>query len=108
MAVAYIQEFTLQTPDDRTTVMYDAVAAELDVEHNWPDGLIVHTVGFDEEDGVFRIFDVWESESQAHAWMEAVLQPAVQSQMEAAGVDPEAMGGPSRDGFYALHDVEVP
>src|SRR5439155_11884485 len=58
MAVAFVQEFEI-TSGDRSTSNYDAVASRLQGEA--PEGLIVHTAGWDEEHGVFRILDVWES-----------------------------------------------
>ena len=58
MAVAFVQEFKL-VDDDRTTTTYDAVGER--VRDAGPiKGLIVHTAGFDEDAGVFRIFDVWK------------------------------------------------
>ena len=30
-------------------------------------GLLIHTAGFDEDAGVFRIFDVWESRERGSA-----------------------------------------
>ena len=61
MAIAYIQEFAIR--DGKTsTANYDAVVAALDLQ-DAPDGLIVHTAGFDLDAGVFRIFDAG---SRAH------------------------------------------
>ena len=59
MAVAYVQEFTI-VDGDTSTANYDAVFKALNLDQA-PDGLIVHTAGFDHDKGVFRIFDVWES-----------------------------------------------
>ena len=67
MAVAYVQEFKI-IDDDRTTEGYDAVAARLG-DAPIP-GLILHTAGFDEDGGVFRIFDVWESHEAAVRFQE--------------------------------------
>ena len=58
MAAAFVQEFAIVDGDTSTT-NYDAVAGELG--RVAPDGLIVHTAGFDHDRGVFRIVDVWES-----------------------------------------------
>ena len=49
-----------------------------------PDGLVVHTAGFDHEKGVFRIFDVWESREAGEQWMEAVLNPVLEQAMSGA------------------------
>src|SRR5207302_729916 len=58
MAVAFIQEFKIQG-DDRSTTNYDTVSERLNTRNDPPEGGIVHTAGFDEDAGVFRIFDVW-------------------------------------------------
>ena len=55
MAVAYVQEFPFV---DRSTTNYDFVADK--IGEGPFDGLIVHTAGFDEEAGVFRVLDVWD------------------------------------------------
>jgi hypothetical protein len=103
MAVAFVQEFKL-VDDDRTTAMYDAVSeralATLPIK-----GLIVHTAGFDEDSGVFRIFDVWETREDADRWIEQTLNPILGELM--AGRD-EPPTPPDRDSFYELHDVLPP
>ena len=73
MAVAYVQEFAI-VDGDTSTANYDTVVAELGLE-NAPDGLVVHSAGFDHEKGVFRIFDVWESRQAGEQWMENRAQP---------------------------------
>ena len=70
MAIAVIQEFPIEG-DDRTTTNYDRIQEALGTRDNPPDGGLVHTAGFDEQAGVFRIFDVWESQQ---AW-EAFSRP---------------------------------
>src|SRR6476620_10640097 len=62
MAVAFVQEFEIEDGDTSTT-NYDAVVAELELQE-LPDGLLIHTAGFDHEAGVFQIFDVWETREQ--------------------------------------------
>jgi hypothetical protein len=96
MAVAYVQEFTVQ---DRSTKNYDSITEKLGSE--LPPGLIVHTAGFDDEAGVFRIFDVWESEEQARSFLDERLGPLVN---EVLSADPSATP-PTRDGFYPLHNA---
>ena len=81
MAVAVIQEFPIEG-DDRTTTNYDRVQEELGVRDNPPAGGLVHTAGFDEQAGVFRIFDVWESEEAWNAFFNDRLLPIVQPLME--------------------------
>ena len=62
MAIAYLQEFEIQNGDTSTT-NYDAVVAAINLQ-DAPDGLLIHTAGFDHDAGVFRIFDVWETREQ--------------------------------------------
>jgi hypothetical protein len=99
MAVAYIQEWPIA---DRSTENYDFVAEKIG---GGPfDGLIAHTAGFDEEAGVFRIFDVWESREQAERFLAEHVQPLV-DQGPDAFPNPGAFTMPTRDGFYDLHHV---
>jgi hypothetical protein len=102
MAVAFVQEFSVD-PGDRSTTSYDAVAARLgDVR---PDGLLIHTAGFDDSAGVFRIFDVWESQEQGQRFMDEQLMPIIEELMADA---PEGAGPPQRETFYELHDIINP
>ena len=103
MPVAFIQEFNVD-PGDRSTTGYDAVAARLgDVR---PDGPLIHTAGFDDDAGVFRIFDVWESQEQGERFIDEQLMPIINELM--AG-EPEGSGGPpQRQTYYELHDVVRP
>jgi hypothetical protein len=59
VAVAFLQEWPIRDGDTSTT-NYDAISAELNLQQA-PDGLLIHTAGFDHDSGLFRIFDVWES-----------------------------------------------
>jgi hypothetical protein len=100
MAVAYVQEFPI-VDGDLSTTNYDAVVEALDLKAA-PDGLIVHTAGFDHEKGVFRIFDVWESREAGQAWIESALNPILEPMMaELADGD---FSPPSADYWYDLHD----
>jgi hypothetical protein len=99
MAVAYIQEFAIT---DRSTQNYDFVA---DKVGDGPfDGLIAHTAGFDDEAGVFRIFDIWETREQAERFLAEHVQPMIE-QGPGAFPNPDAFAMPTRDGFYELHHV---
>jgi hypothetical protein len=53
---------------------YDAVSSKLGVADDPPDGLIFHSAG--ELEGVFQIFNVWESSEQADGFTRERLQPA--------------------------------
>jgi hypothetical protein len=99
MAVAYIQEFAIA---DRTTTNYDWVADQIG---DGPfQGLIAHTAGFDDEAGVFRILDVWETREDAERFLAEQVQPIV-DQGPQAFPSPDTFTEPTRDGFYELHHV---
>ena len=99
MAVVYVQEFPI---NDRSTTNYDFVA---DKVGDGPfQGLIVHTAGFDDEDRVFRILDVWESREDAERFLGEHVQPMVE-QGPQAFPNPDSFTQPTRDGFYELHHV---
>ena len=96
MAVAVVQEFPIEG-NDRSTPMYDRVQEELGTRENPPAGGIVHTAGFDEAAGVFRIFDVWDSREAWDAFLQDRLMPIVQPMMEQGNRPPETR-------IYELHD----
>jgi quinol monooxygenase YgiN len=99
VAVVYIQEFPIA---DRTTTNYDFMADKIG---DGPfDGLIVHTAGYDDDDGVFRIVDVWESREHAERFLAEHVQPMIE-QGPQAFPNPDAFTMPTRDGFYELHHV---
>jgi hypothetical protein len=102
VAIAYIQEFVIKNGDTSTT-NYDATVAELDLTDK-PEGLLLHTAGFDHDAGVFRIFDVWTSREHGERFMtdrlNPIIEPLAAAAMERAdgSFDP-----PSREGWYELH-----
>jgi hypothetical protein len=101
MAVAYIQEFPFEAGDLSTT-NYDAIVAALDLD-TAPAGLIVHTAGFDHTDGVFRIFDVWETREDGERFVNEQLNPILERFMAEA---PEGeFEPPTLDSWYELHDA---
>jgi hypothetical protein len=61
--------------------------------------LIAHTAGF-AGGGVFRIFDIWESEEAAARFREERLMPIVLEMMASGGAAP-----PAREYTYELHDL---
>ena len=99
MAIAFIQEFKIKG-DDRSTTNYDAIAGALKTSGP-PAGPIVHSAGWDEDGGVFRIFDVWESREAADRFMREQLQPL----LEQGPANPDNAAEPDREGMYELHDV---
>ena len=104
MAIAYVQEFKIKNGDTSTT-NYDAVSATLNLADK-PDGLLIHTAGFDHDAGVFRIFDVWTSREHGDRFMTERLNPILEP-MAAAAMEREddSFEPPSREGWYELHDV---
>jgi hypothetical protein len=100
MAIAFVQEFKINDPG-RSTTNYDSIVERLDLDNNRPEGLIVHTAGWDEDGGVFRIFDVWESRAHGEAFMRDRLQPL----LDEGPANSENAAMPDREGMYDLHDV---
>jgi hypothetical protein len=99
MAVVYIQEFAIA---DRSTANYDWVAGQIG---DGPfEGLIAHTAGFDDEAGVFRILDVWETREHAERFIAEHVQPLI-DQGPQAFPNPDAFAEPTREGFYELHHL---
>jgi hypothetical protein len=103
VAIAYLQEFKIKDGDTSTT-NYDAVSSALNLE-DAPDGLLIHTAGFDLEAGLFRIFDVWETREQGETFINERLNPVVEPMIAAAAENPDAnFDPPSREAWYELHD----
>jgi hypothetical protein len=103
MAVVHLQEFEIQGGDTSTT-NYDAINAALDLKEA-PDGLLMHTAGFDHDAGVFRIFDVWESREEGERFISGNLAPIIERMAgEAAQRGDETFTPPSRETWYDLHD----
>src|SRR3954447_16813181 len=100
MPVVYIQEFAIEG-DDRSTTNYDAVNERLNAEADLPAGLVVHPAGFDEEAGVFRIADVWETQEDCDRFMRERLMPIVQEMF----ADRPDAPPPTREGSYDLHHI---
>ena len=101
MAVAYIQEFPI-VEGDLSTTNYDAVVAALNLS-SAPDGLIVHTAGFDQTDGTFRIVDVWETREQGDRFVKDQLNPILEQMM--GGAPEGELAPPSLESWYELHDT---
>ena len=97
MAVAYISEFPI---GDRSTENYEFMKDKLAGEKI--DGLIFHTAGFDDDNGVWRLVDVWETREQGEKFMERMM--AMVRPEELPRPDTAAQR-PTREGFYELHDL---
>ena len=99
MAVAWVQEFAI---GDRTTTNYDFMSDK--IGEGPFDGLMTHTAGFDDEAGVFRIFDIWESREHAERFFSEHIAPMM-GQGPQAFPNPDTFTQPTREGFYELHNV---
>ena len=97
MPIVYMQEFDGE-PGDRSTTGYDTVKENMNITEP-PDGLIVHTAGFDGD--VFRIVDVWESEAHFTKFRDERLMPAVEKMM----AERPSGAPPARESTYELHDI---
>jgi hypothetical protein len=103
VAIAYLQEFPIQDGDTSTT-NYDAVTAALNLQET-PDGLLIHTAGFDHDAGVFRIFDVWKTREQGERFFTDRLNPIIEPMATAAAQSADTtFAPPSREAWYELHD----
>jgi quinol monooxygenase YgiN len=82
MAVVYIQK----QPDMFTSDMYDAVNSHMGADTDPPEGLILHSLGQDDQ-GSWRMVDVWESREAADRFRDDRLMPALRAVMGEAGLD---------------------
>jgi len=95
LAYAYITEF--ESGDDRSTRNYDALNDRI-VTEGHPGGLIYHCAGFD-DNGVFRIIEIWQSSEQRQRFRRERLEPL----MAEGPADPTRTAPPNRESGYALH-----
>jgi hypothetical protein len=100
MPVAFIQEFAV-AGDDRSTTNYDTVTERLNARENLPAGSIIHTAGFDEDAGVFRIFEVWETAEACETFLQERVMPIVE-ELTAGGAEAPP---PVRQSLYELHGL---
>jgi hypothetical protein len=100
MAVAFVHEFPIV---DRSTSNYDAIGERLNAEKEIPDGAICHTASFDDEAGVVRVFDVWESQAHAECFPEERLIRVVRRVMGDQFDTPKSR--PRRQCFYEIHGL---
>ena len=99
MPIVVLQEFKIRD-GARSTANYDAVSEHIGAATNPPGGLIAHTAGWDEEGGVFRILEVWESREDAERFRRERLQPAFEAKL---GADNKV--SPDRERSYELHNL---
>jgi hypothetical protein len=96
MAVAMMQEFLI---GDRSTANYDFMKEKLAGEQI--EGLLAHTAGFDDENGVWRMLDVWESREHADRFMERMVHMVTPESLPRPDT---AIMQPIRQSYYELHD----
>ena len=70
-----------------------------------PQGLLLHSAGFDTDAGVFRILDVWQTREDGERFMTEQLEPIIESMIAAATESGEDFAPPAREGWYELHDT---
>ena len=97
MAVAHISEFPI---GDRSTENYEFMKEKLAGEKI--DGLIVHTAGFDDDNGVWRLVEVWETREQAERFMERMMGMVRPEELPRPDT---AAQRPTRESYYELHDL---
>ena len=98
MAVVHLQEFELV---DRSTAIYDAVTSKLEAQgKSTPEGLLIHTAGFDDDANVFRIFEVWETKEAGERFETESLRPILDPELAAA---PESRP-PTSETWYEIHN----
>jgi hypothetical protein len=102
--IAFIQEFPIVDGDTSTT-NYDAVVAKLGLQGAAPQGLLLHSAGFDHDAGVFRIFDVWQTREDGERFTKEKLEPIIEAMAGAAAESGEEFAPPAREGWYELHDA---
>ena len=96
MAWALIQNAQQATWDD-----YERVSKAVGAEENPPEGLIVHAAG--EENGKWRMVDVWESQAAYERFRDERLLPAVR---QAMGDEAVNAGPPPQESFEVKHLVK--
>ena len=95
MPVAFIHEFPI---GDRSTENYDSIAPKLEAEKI--DGLLVHSAGFDDDAGVWRQVDIWETREQGERFMQQMMETVTPESLPR----PEfADQPPTRQASYELH-----
>jgi hypothetical protein len=97
LAYAHITEFDFG--DDRNTVNYDALGARL-FDLGKREGAIHHSAGFD-KDGVFRMYEVWESAEHRARFVKETLEPL----LAVGPADATHPYRPDREYGYELHSA---
>ena len=91
-------------PEGVDEQMYDAVSEKLFSSGPPPEELLVHTAGTDEQ-GQFRVVDVWSSVEAHDRFREERLLPAIRETAQERGGEPPS--GPPRNTVYEAHNVQI-
>ena len=99
MAIGLLNRFSEQAG----AAEYDKVSAVLDIQGSPPDGLIFHSAG--ELEGVFQVFNIWESREHFDRFREERLVPAMK---EAMGEEMVAQMPVADYLEVKIHDYQIP
>ena len=94
MAVAVVQDW-IEPVTEHSTESYDRITDRLGAKDDPPTGLLMHSAGH--TGNGFRIFEVWESQSDFDMFMVERLMPVL---MESTG----ALSTPPQLTIYELHN----
>jgi len=98
MPVAFIHEFPI---GDRSTENYDFMMEKMAGQRI--DGLLVHTAGFDDDAGVWRQVDVWETREQGEQFMQQMMDSVTAESLPRPDTAAEP---PTRQASYELHGFQ--
>ena len=90
-----------QKAQEATWEDYERVQKAIGIADNPPEGLILHAAG--EEDGRWRMVNVWESEAAFERFRDERLMPAVREAMGEAAI---AAGPPPEESFEVKNLVK--
>ena len=99
MPFVVLQEFKIEG-DDRSKTNYDSVSEHLGTDTNPPDGMIIHTAGWDEEGGASESSKCGRARRTRHGSGANDCSPRSRRSWE-----PPTTRRPDRDGSYELHNL---
>ena len=80
---------------------FDDTAEALVVALEAGQGLLVHTAGFDDDNGVWRLVDVWETREKGERFMQRMMEMVTPEELPRPDA---AAQRPTRESYYELHD----
>jgi hypothetical protein len=66
------------TGNNITKKMYEDARKEVDWEHKYPAGLILHAASFDDSGNNMHVADVWDSEQDLNNFVSSRLKPGLE------------------------------